>query len=159
MTTCHDSDSQSLVVVKHNKKYVDVHIKEQTSTKMYGYQLLLLVLVHTWFCRPLSLHICTYKSTSIGQIACVELPKTKRDQCLSKPNIHVQITIVNSCTDCAFRHNCQIEKCTKPLMLTHTNIWDCEPGVTAVHLLLRAQSSHVHVSHSGNMPPPGKSET
>lgn len=99
-----------------------------------------------------------YKSTSIGRIACAELPKTKRDQCLSKPNIHVQITIANSCADCAFRRNCQKEKCTNPLMLRHTNIWDHEPGVTVVHLLLRAQISRVHVSHSGNMPPSGKSD-
>ena len=40
MTTCHDSDSQSLVVVKQNKEYVDVHIKEQPSTGMHEYQLL-----------------------------------------------------------------------------------------------------------------------
>lgn len=160
MTTCHASDSRSLVVVKHNKEYVDVHkwatihrnvwVPIAATASPVGCPL------HTWFCQPLSLHICTYRSTTIEQIACAELPKTKRDQCLSKPNIHV--TIANNCFDCTFRRNCQIEKCADPLVLKHTNIGDCEPGVIAVHLLLRAQSSRVHVSHSGNMPPLGKSD-
>ena len=81
------------------------------------------------------------KSTINGQIPCAEpkimsatqihhkranlmcrTTKRERDQHLSKLDILVQITIHNSCTDCAFRRDCQIEKCADPPVLRNNNI-------------------------------------
>ena len=57
MTTCHDSDSQSLVVVKDNKKYVDVHKRATIHQNAWVLTAATTSLVgcpsHTWFYQPL----------------------------------------------------------------------------------------------------------
>ena len=58
MTTCFDITSKNLVVVNIKKGYVNVHIKDQPSTRMHGFLTaatasLLGSPSHTWFIQPL----------------------------------------------------------------------------------------------------------